>query len=215
MAEAKVIKFTTFHLDGESHEWWYHGLVTLGHATITSYLDFTHKLMESFDKKDPKLHFKDLAQIKKEGTSDAYIIEFQRLAVTVIDISKLRLVMLFIEGISKPLCGWVKDFNPETLHDVIVKEQDMEGVVPKKKTLSKPFIPQKVKYKKPPVKEGMGKERLDEVNQNVLRKKNLCFNCKYPWAPGHRCIGKGKVQYIEMHSYSDEEEEDASDKGNE
>jgi hypothetical protein len=52
MTEAKAIKFTTLHLDGEAHEWWYHGLVTMGHANITSYLDFTQKLMERFDKKD-------------------------------------------------------------------------------------------------------------------------------------------------------------------
>jgi len=41
MTKAKEIKFSTLHLDGESHEWWYHWLITLGHATITSYLDFT------------------------------------------------------------------------------------------------------------------------------------------------------------------------------
>jgi hypothetical protein len=46
MTEVEVIKFTTFHLYGEAHEWWYHGLVTMGHANITSYLDFTQKLME-------------------------------------------------------------------------------------------------------------------------------------------------------------------------
>jgi hypothetical protein len=87
MTEAEAIKFTTLHLDGEAHEWWYHGLVTLGHATITSYLDLTQKLMERFDKKDPELHFRELAQLKQEGSSDAYITEFQKLAVTVSDIS--------------------------------------------------------------------------------------------------------------------------------
>jgi hypothetical protein len=64
MTKVKVIKFTTLHLDGEAHEWWYHRLVTLGHASITSYLDFTHKLIERFDKKDLKLHFRELPQIK-------------------------------------------------------------------------------------------------------------------------------------------------------
>jgi hypothetical protein len=58
MLEEEAIKFATLHLDGEAHEWWYHGLVTLGHANITSYLDFTQKLMERFDKKDPELHFR-------------------------------------------------------------------------------------------------------------------------------------------------------------
>ena len=36
MLESEAIKFSTLHLDGESHEWWYHGLVTLGHASIMS-----------------------------------------------------------------------------------------------------------------------------------------------------------------------------------
>jgi hypothetical protein len=62
--------------------------------------------------------------------------------------------MLFIKGLSKPLCGWMKDFKIETLQDVIVKTQDMEGVVPKTKAFSKPFILQKGKDKKPPMKEG-------------------------------------------------------------
>ena len=41
MIEADAIKLAARHLDGEAHEWWYHGLVTLGHSNITSYLDFT------------------------------------------------------------------------------------------------------------------------------------------------------------------------------
>ena len=41
MAEIDAIKMVTLHLDGESHKWWYHRLVTLGHASITSHIDFT------------------------------------------------------------------------------------------------------------------------------------------------------------------------------
>ena len=41
MIEIDAIKLATLHLDGEAHEWWYHGLVTLGHSSIPSYLDFT------------------------------------------------------------------------------------------------------------------------------------------------------------------------------
>ena len=50
MTETDAIKLATLHLDGEAHEWWCHGLVTLGHNTITSYSDFTQRLMERFDK---------------------------------------------------------------------------------------------------------------------------------------------------------------------
>ena len=41
MTKAKVINISTLHLDGKAHEWWHHGLVTLGHANITSYVEFT------------------------------------------------------------------------------------------------------------------------------------------------------------------------------
>ena len=41
MKETYAIKLATLHLDGEAHEWWYYGLVTLGHVVVTSYLDFT------------------------------------------------------------------------------------------------------------------------------------------------------------------------------
>ena len=60
MTESKVISFATLHLEGEAHEWWYHGLVTLGHNHFTSYLEFKERLMERFDWRDLKLHFRDL-----------------------------------------------------------------------------------------------------------------------------------------------------------
>ena len=53
MREIEAIKDATLHLEGEAHEWWYHGLNTLGHASITSYLEFTQILISQFDKKDP------------------------------------------------------------------------------------------------------------------------------------------------------------------
>ena len=53
MIETDAIKLATLHLDGEAHEWWYHGLVTLGHNTITSYTNFKQRLIEHFDQKDP------------------------------------------------------------------------------------------------------------------------------------------------------------------
>ena len=60
MTETEAISFATLHLEGEAHEWWYHGLVTLGHSHITSYGEFTDRLMDRFDRKDPEIHFKDL-----------------------------------------------------------------------------------------------------------------------------------------------------------
>ena len=41
MREMEAIKFATMHLDGKAHDWWYHGLITLGHNQIMAYTDFT------------------------------------------------------------------------------------------------------------------------------------------------------------------------------
>jgi hypothetical protein len=76
MTETKAISFATLHLEGEAHEWWYHGLVTLGHSRITSYREFTDRLMDRFDRKDPEIHFRDLAQLRQTGTAEAFITEF-------------------------------------------------------------------------------------------------------------------------------------------
>jgi hypothetical protein len=48
---------------------------------------------------------------------------------------------------------------------------------------------------------------MDEATRRELRRKQLCFTCKEPWDPGHKCMGKGKAHYIEVIS-DDEEEED-------
>ena len=40
MIEKNAIKLDTLHLEVEAQEWWYHGLVILGHNTITLYPDF-------------------------------------------------------------------------------------------------------------------------------------------------------------------------------
>jgi hypothetical protein len=65
MKKSKSISFTTLHLEGEAHQWWHHGLVTLGHSHITSYLEFTERLMMRFDQRYPELHFRDLTQLRK------------------------------------------------------------------------------------------------------------------------------------------------------
>jgi hypothetical protein len=76
MTETEPISFVTLHLEGEAHEWWYHGLVTLGHSCITSYRDFTERLMDRFDRRDPEIHFRDLAQLRQTGTAEVFITEF-------------------------------------------------------------------------------------------------------------------------------------------
>lgn len=62
--EDEAIKYAALHLDVCAHEWWHHGMITLGHDQIDSYAVFTERLIDRFDKKDPKLHFKGLAQLR-------------------------------------------------------------------------------------------------------------------------------------------------------
>lgn len=61
MSEEEEIKFSTLHLDGMAHEWWYHGLITLGNRYITSYDEFTNRLIKRFDQEEPEMYFKELA----------------------------------------------------------------------------------------------------------------------------------------------------------
>ena len=73
MIETNSIKLDTLNLEVEASEWWYHGLVTLEHNTITSYPDFTQRLIEWSDRKDPEVHFRELAQLKQTGSANAFI----------------------------------------------------------------------------------------------------------------------------------------------
>jgi hypothetical protein len=77
--------------------------------------------MDRFDRRDPKIHFMDLAQLRQTGTKKAFITKFQRVAVAVTDISEPRLIMLFTEGLTEPLRGWVKAYRTHTLQDAILR----------------------------------------------------------------------------------------------
>ena len=35
VSEIRAIRIVALHLEGEAHEWWFHGLTTLGHDQIT------------------------------------------------------------------------------------------------------------------------------------------------------------------------------------
>ena len=125
MPEEEAIKYVAIHLDGSVREWWHHGMVILGHNQVTSYEEFTEKLIERFDTRDLELQFKELAQLKQWGLVETYISEFQRLAMLVTDISERRLVVLFMDGLSEPLRGWVKGHDPVTLREATKKAHDL------------------------------------------------------------------------------------------
>jgi hypothetical protein len=73
MTEVEAINIATLRLDGEAYEWWHHGLVTLGHANITSYVEFAQRVMDMFERKDREINFRELAQLRQSGTLEAFI----------------------------------------------------------------------------------------------------------------------------------------------
>jgi hypothetical protein len=53
---------------------------------------------------------------------------------------------------------------------------------------------------------------VKEVDTSPHASRELCYSCKEPWEQDHRCRGKGRVHYIEVHYDSDEKDvyEDAA-----
>ena len=137
-------------------------MVTLAHNTIHSYSEFTQKLIERFDRKDPEIHFRELAQLKQTGSAEAFISEFQRLAVMVTDVSESRLTMLFTEALTEPLRGWVKAYKPITLQDAISRARDLQDSAPKNKFPLKTNFPVRDKDRKPFQQDVPKKTWLDE-----------------------------------------------------
>ena len=48
---------------------------------------------------------------------------------------------------------------------------------------------------------------MDDYTRHEIMRKKLCFTCKDPWVPDHRCMGKGEIHYIEVATDNDEEEQ--------
>jgi outer membrane translocation and assembly module TamA len=122
-----------------------------------------------------ELHFKELTQIRQTGSTEAFIEEFQRVAVMVPDMTESRLLMMYIEGLTEPLRGWVKAFKPNTLQDAIERTKDLVGAAYKNKVTPRPpVIPRGRETRQ--VDKGKGK--MDEATRRELRRKQLCFTCK-------------------------------------
>ena len=125
MAEAEAIKVVTLHLEGEAHDWWFHGMATLGHSGVTTYAEFTRRLIERFDQRDLEEHFVELTTLKQTGSSDTYISEFLRLSMMVPDLSSAKMIYMFIDGLAEPLRGLVRSTRPATLHDAVGRTRDL------------------------------------------------------------------------------------------
>ena len=98
------------------------------------------KLMERFDRKDPDIHFRELAQLKQTGSAEAFISEFQRIAVMVTDVLESRLSMLFTKALTEPLRGWEKDTNPPLCRMPLVEPEISRIQSPKTCSRLKPIF---------------------------------------------------------------------------
>eukprot|EP00253_Pinus_taeda_P001460 PITA_01460 len=184
MSEAEAIKVATLHLDGEAQDWWFHGMVTLGHSTVTTYADFTRRLMERFDRRDPEQHFVELTRLKQTGSPETYIVDFLRVSVMVPDLSMAWRIYMFVEGTWTPY--------------------------PQRQA----FQPKRKDVRIPPPKGNPGRAQIDDDASRELKKKRLCFTCQESWALGHRCVaGKAHFIEVFFESSEEEDEEDDVEAG--
>ena len=88
MTEEDTLQFSILHLEGIANEWWHNGLLSLGHQHVTSYQEFSQKLIKHFDQIEPEWYFKELAHLRQHGIVEEYENEFQTFLVMVPDISQ-------------------------------------------------------------------------------------------------------------------------------
>ena len=69
--EMEAINIVALHFEGEAHDWWFHGLSTLGHANVSAYSVFTRRLVERFDRRDLEAPFVSLAKLKQLGNTES------------------------------------------------------------------------------------------------------------------------------------------------
>lgn len=103
MTEDDAVQFAILHLEGLAHEWWYHGTLTQGHDGITTYDEFTQKLIKRFERKHPQKDFKELTLLRQKGTVEEYITEFQKKFVRVSGVDEGRLTYLLWRDSKTPL----------------------------------------------------------------------------------------------------------------
>lgn len=121
----------TLHLDGEAQDWWFHGMVTLGHSIVTTYAEVTRRLIKRFDWRDSEQHFVEMTRFKQIGNPETYIADFLRVSVMVLDLSAEWRIYTFVEGLAKPIRGLITSTIPATLQDAISRTYRMPYPGPK------------------------------------------------------------------------------------
>ena len=65
MNESDAIKFASLQQEDATYDWWYHGMTTQGHDQVTTFDDFSQRVIDRFDLKDDEEYFKELSKLKK------------------------------------------------------------------------------------------------------------------------------------------------------
>jgi hypothetical protein len=94
-------------------------------------------------------------------------------------------------------------------------EDEGSGPATKPKFLPRPPLNNGGRDQRPPINQGgrdpkgydKGRGRIDDNTRRELRRKKLCFTCKEPWNPSHKCMGREQVHYNEV-TLDDEEEDE-------
>lgn len=246
MAEEDAIQFVALHFDGMAYDRWHHGLITQGHALVSTFDEFCQKGLTRFDKNDVEEYFKELATLKQTSSLNEYIEAFEQISVQVQNISPRRVIFLFVDGLLDPLRGLVKSFEPPSLEEAIKRAMTLESVFPPRKkyiahnmpakqsfsaksnSYGQPRIVTTVSKHDSSMMSSFGKEKSAQrqpfkpsssstsvpakafgKERDELRRKQLCFSCKAPWTPGHRCQGRGQMHLIQVVSESDNSEKDS------
>ena len=90
-------------------------MTTQGHDQVTTFDDFSQRVIDRFDLKDDEEYFKELSKLKQTKSVNEYIEEFQKVAIMVPNMSEKRIVYLFLDGLEDSIKGLVKAFSPSTL----------------------------------------------------------------------------------------------------
>jgi hypothetical protein len=77
MEEGNAIKYATLYLMGKARDWWFHWMTTLGHEHVTSYRDFSQRLIDRFDREDPELHFRSLHRLSRQDQLNPLLRSFK------------------------------------------------------------------------------------------------------------------------------------------
>lgn len=181
--------------------------------------DFTWVLCQEFGHSELDDSAESLVNLKQTGTLRDYVIEFQRLANRMRDISPALLKSCFVGSLKPKLRHDVKILRPRVVLEVTAFAQQLDAKIAnvKVKTLSKTHsiqpisryplqsfnsnAPSETRMKPSNIKK-MTPEEVDHCRRN-----GLCFHCKEKYVRGHTCEKKQLLLIDVQDTICDENEE--------